>query len=220
MRHQKSGTDSPFRIQCSYDGFYLPPRSVCRPLSIFAKISTCQLPIPLQHCWVEWLVDMQTASRGCDCPYAFIPLDWVLHLLLPLTLRMQQQHRSTMMAPAAAMTLMWRWARMRFVRMTFTTLPIILLLSMICIFRRAKREGGTMQGVFSPPTPPPPSSLSMLLSPPPSPSPLPQPPSSVITVVFVTATAVNAVFLHDENPSYLMSPINRIGLFKSITYFK
>ncbi len=30
---------------------------------------------------MEWLVDMQVASRGCDSPavlYAYIPLNWVL----------------------------------------------------------------------------------------------------------------------------------------------
>ena len=32
-----------------------------------------------QHYWIEWLVDVQTVSHGCDCPYAYIPLDWVLH---------------------------------------------------------------------------------------------------------------------------------------------
>ena len=35
-------------------------------------------PYSSQHHWLEWLVDVQTPSRGCDCPYAFIPFGWVL----------------------------------------------------------------------------------------------------------------------------------------------
>ena len=56
---------------------YLLWPSACRPLSTYANryMST---PYSPQHQWMEWLVDVQTTTHGCDCLYTYIPLDWVL----------------------------------------------------------------------------------------------------------------------------------------------
>ena len=50
------GTDSPYRMHVPLLKSYLLWPSVCRPLSTYAYVDTCQLPIPLSIAgWNDWL---------------------------------------------------------------------------------------------------------------------------------------------------------------------